>query len=210
MGVYVWCALFVHRNINHSVCLVCISERFSLLPPPPKKTTAEAQLREYIAGKQDIPNAVTVSLMQKQGQAGQCGSYSMCWRSGAGRKEIALISVSCFLQIATSKSRCGPQIYWPCVPMFQFLGGLFITILAAVLHPATILLHYICVLVCLCVPLTFSVENIISSFMYLVVFCTDIGKIFHKAMSYRHIFSANLLAQMSEHWKYQCSKTSHM
>lgn len=72
-----------------------------------------------------MPNAVTVTLLQRQGQAA-----GRCWPSSAGRKEIALISVSCFLQIATSKSRCGPQINWPRIPMFQFLIGFFIAILA--------------------------------------------------------------------------------
>lgn len=70
--------------------------------------------------------------MQKKGQAGWCGSNSMYWPSRAGRKEIALISLSCFLQIAASKSRCGPQINWPWVPMCQFLIGLFIAILSAI------------------------------------------------------------------------------
>lgn len=48
-----WCALIVHRNINHSICLVCISESVSLLPPPKKKnncrSTAAGIYRQYAA-----------------------------------------------------------------------------------------------------------------------------------------------------------------
>ncbi len=46
--VCVWCALFVHRNINHSVCLVCISESFyySLLPKNNCRSTAAGIYRQ--------------------------------------------------------------------------------------------------------------------------------------------------------------------
>ncbi len=140
-----------------------------------------------------------LQFLQKRGQTGRCGSYNMCWPSRAGRKEIALISVSCFLQIATSKSRCGPQINWPCVPMFQFLFGLFITILAPTISFASLLpslyLRSVCVWVLslLCaVCLAYcsnsdlhagavprwaqNVDNITFSLVYLEVFWANIKK----------------------------------
>lgn len=116
------CALFVHRNINHSICLVCISENFhvSLLPNHDRRSTAERTYRQYAA----CFECSYSSSHAEKARAGGCGTCSMCWplkKEIAGRKEIALVSVSCFLQIATSESRCGPRINWPCGQMFQFL-----------------------------------------------------------------------------------------
>lgn len=72
--------------------------------------------------------------MQEMRQAGQGGSCSMCWpmkstccmllkKERAGRKEIALVSVSCFLQTVTSKSRCIPYISWPCGQICSLRSG---------------------------------------------------------------------------------------
>lgn len=55
-----WCTPFVHRNINYSICLVCISES-----SPPSKNTAQAQLQKYISNMQHVWNAATAALIQK-------------------------------------------------------------------------------------------------------------------------------------------------
>lgn len=45
-------------------------------------------------------------------------------QEGLAGTKLPLASISCFLQIATSRSTCGPHIDLPCGKMFQFLSGL--------------------------------------------------------------------------------------
>lgn len=70
------CALFVHRNINHSICLVCISENFhvSLLPNHDRRSTAERTYRQYAA----CFECSYSSSHAEKARAGGCGTCSMC------------------------------------------------------------------------------------------------------------------------------------
>lgn len=126
---------------------------FSFLPPPAKKQLQRQTQRGYIGRTSGCSHRG-----RKTGRAGrqidrQAGLGVTCvdhWeKERAGRKEIALIAVSCFLQIATSKSRCGPKINRPSGPMFQFILGLFITMLAPKTISASALLPIpLCVCAC--------------------------------------------------------------
>lgn len=130
----------VRGNINHSAGLACLSEscRISTLP---LKTQRQQQNNDSRGKKKNhtafSPTAASAPGTKKKdggGRKGRCGSLCRPLKKkkktrGRNRKgwqgrKLPLASVSCFLQIATSRNTCGPHIDLPCGKMFQFLSGL--------------------------------------------------------------------------------------